>query len=277
MNTYIHAYLHRFTSARKLRHHAMSAIREGKKALAIASEFLTADGNLPAGATAANLMNHVLDEMWKKDYTVKNKIDPTEAAGAPSQIPSRPDRWVFNGYLAYAYFGCPVLVPSEKRLEVYTINEEVDFKDKEEVTVKDEVNFKEKVNFKEEMHSSFLRQQQISSLQSENQHETKTLHAAKILVHNQLLSNLKFQKHAMEMVQFYRGLGDNAAAEEAIQEVREYSREKKALKLKALQLETRDAEEVKVSTKRKNLLNALLTEQLTSQDDRVVRQKKSRP
>ena len=92
-------------TARTLSDHATSVINEVEKVLAIAIKFLHADKNLPSGSTGEDLMNHVLGEMWKKEYASKNRIDPLAELAAP--IPPRPAKWVFSGYLAYAYFGVP--------------------------------------------------------------------------------------------------------------------------------------------------------------------------
>ena len=56
--------------------------------------------------------------MWKIDNASNNKIDLT--AQPAQQIPERTDKWVFSGYLAYAFLGCPVSVPSDKILGLYT-------------------------------------------------------------------------------------------------------------------------------------------------------------
>ena len=55
-----------FITARPLSHHATSAIKEGGKALAIATKFLPKDSRLPSGVTGEDLVNFVLDEMWKR-------------------------------------------------------------------------------------------------------------------------------------------------------------------------------------------------------------------
>ena len=43
-----------------LSYHVTSAIKEEKKASAIATKFLSTDGNLPSGVTREDFMNHVL-------------------------------------------------------------------------------------------------------------------------------------------------------------------------------------------------------------------------
>ena len=56
-------------------------------------------------------MNYVLDEMWKSEHASKHKIDPQVKA---NKLPSRPEKWVFSDFLAYAYSWCPVQVPPEE-------------------------------------------------------------------------------------------------------------------------------------------------------------------
>ena len=46
----------------------------------------------------------------------KNNLIP------PTVFPARPDTWVFPGYVALAYFACPILVPSSEQLDVFTEN-----------------------------------------------------------------------------------------------------------------------------------------------------------
>ena len=101
-------------SASRLRKHALEAIKEGKKALAHALKYLPSDGNLPSGTTVNDLVKHILDEMWKDKYKRDNKSNPSLEAMEP-----RPVRWVFPGYVAFAYFGCPVLCPDGDRLAVF--------------------------------------------------------------------------------------------------------------------------------------------------------------
>ena len=162
---------------RTFSHHATSAIKEGKRALAIATKFLPADGNLPYGVTGEDIMKNVLSGMRRKDYCTKHKIDPLAELVAP--IPHRPTKRVFSGNLAYAYFGCPILVSHDRRLGVFTeggktLGKKANMGRKYKRTTKNwkEENKQQPLKRKDlaskgEVHSSLLRQQHISSLQLE--------------------------------------------------------------------------------------------------------------
>ena len=78
-------------------------MKEGKRVSAIATKFLPVDENLPSGLTGEDLMNHILDAMWNKDYCNEHKIDPLAELATP--VPCRPTKWVFIGYLVYAFLG----------------------------------------------------------------------------------------------------------------------------------------------------------------------------
>ena len=86
-------------------HHATSAIKEGKKMLAIATKFLPADRNLPSVVTGGeDVMNHILDATRKKDYCTKHKIDLLAELAA--SIPHRPTKWVFGLHIFWvSHFG----------------------------------------------------------------------------------------------------------------------------------------------------------------------------
>ena len=64
-----------------------------------------------------------------------------------------------------------------------------------------------------------LRQQQISSIQAEIKHETKTVHAEIGFVHNQIQGTVAAQENAVKMVKFYKDLGRKDTEENTINEV----------------------------------------------------------
>ena len=61
-----------------------------------------------------------LTKCEKNELASKQKIDPQVATDKP--IPSGPEKRVLSGFLAYAYFGCPVQVPPEEQLGLYAVD-----------------------------------------------------------------------------------------------------------------------------------------------------------
>ena len=86
--------------------------------MAIAAKFIPLNGELPSGKSVNNLIKHVLDEMGLVDYKDKHKNNLIP----PTVFPTRPETRVFPGYVVFAYFACPILVPSTERLAVFTKN-----------------------------------------------------------------------------------------------------------------------------------------------------------
>jgi hypothetical protein len=121
---------------------ALLTFQYGKKALAYAHAFLDSSKNLPSGEKEHDLLNHVLDEMYKEEIQGKKKIiDVLDEEGAsvdhnndsnvfPEATPSekRPDDWVFPGYVAFCLFGCPIITEESKRLANFTTGGETESK-----------------------------------------------------------------------------------------------------------------------------------------------------
>ena len=103
----------------------------------------------------------------------------------------------------------------------------------------------------------YLRQQQISNIQAEIQHEAKTVHAEKVFVNNQIQGTVTAQKNAVKMVKFYWDIGTKDAEENAISEVIEYDNQRRSLKAN-LQLQTPSPAKIMSTMKRQKLLDQLL-------------------
>ena len=86
--------------------------------MTIAAKCIPSNGELPSGKSVKDLIKHVLDKMRLVDYKDKHKNNLIP----PTVFPARPDTWVFPGYVAFAYFACPILVPSSEQLDVFTEN-----------------------------------------------------------------------------------------------------------------------------------------------------------
>jgi hypothetical protein len=98
-------------TGRTLKTHAESAHRNGKKALAIALQYLR-DGNLPSGATDEDYETHLLDQMYielkgMKDTPGSSGDDDDDDGADDSFDPAsiRPESWMFHGYMAFLLLG----------------------------------------------------------------------------------------------------------------------------------------------------------------------------
>lgn len=98
-------------SGRSILDLAKDSIKNGKKALAFAKQFLQ-NGSLPSGRNVNDLLNHVKDKMYNEEQQSKDTIKDKTSK-------KRDDKWVFNGYVAFALFACPILVEQNDRLQVY--------------------------------------------------------------------------------------------------------------------------------------------------------------
>ena len=81
-----------------------ASIKNGKKAVSLAKQFLQNNETLPSGKSIEDLLEFVNDSMWKKENTKNKDRDP---------------KWVFHGYVSFVLFGCPCLVNNDDRLGVY--------------------------------------------------------------------------------------------------------------------------------------------------------------
>jgi hypothetical protein len=206
-------------SAFRLRKHALEAIREGKKALAHAVKYLPSDGNLPSGTTVNDLVKYILDKMWIDRYISENKSNPSPEAMEP-----RPGRWVFPGYVAFAYFGCPVLCPDGERLAVFAKDaKDLDQKKKkgrrdvrkEEAasdTTKrtyESANFGNRgLNTDQEHRLSEIRQQRIMALQSQERTELFKNQGNEMALNEKFKRNHEQYKSAMDTVVLWEKLGN---------------------------------------------------------------------
>ena len=121
---------------RTLHSMALLTFQYGKKALAYAQAFLDSSKNLPSGEKEHDLLNYVLDEMYKEENHAKEKtivldgespsIDDNDSN--VTEVGKRPDDWVFPGYVAFCLFGCPLITEESNRLINFTTGGEIESK-----------------------------------------------------------------------------------------------------------------------------------------------------
>jgi len=128
-------------SGRTLMKQAEEGVKNGKKALAFAMTILDSNGNLPSGANADDLIEHVLQSMWEEQHRITldgydaidimedgDTVDDGGADEMPEDIPAddllptrpthtaaggdtrplpppRPSGWFFKGWFAFLLFG----------------------------------------------------------------------------------------------------------------------------------------------------------------------------
>jgi len=97
---------------------AQNALKHGKKALSIETS-LDVDGKLPSGWNDDDLVEHILDEMWRLLHSspvvqldedrhsedADDNDDDAAASQASLNVQERPEDWVFLGWIAYLLFG----------------------------------------------------------------------------------------------------------------------------------------------------------------------------
>ena len=265
-------------SATRLRKHALEAIREGKKALAHATKYLPSDGKLPSGTTVNDLVKHILDEMWKEKYIDLNKSNPS-----PPTMDPRPGTWVFPGYVAFAYFGCPILCPDGERLSVFAKDaKDLDKKKntgrrviRQEEAASDttkrtynSANFGNRgLNTDQELRLSELHQQRIMALQSQERTEIHKNQGKEMALNEKFKRNLEQYKSAMDTVSFWERLGKTDKMNKAVEEVEKYQRQKELLESEAEKLANTDIEETESFKKRRTLIDSLLNEEEIDDND----------
>jgi hypothetical protein len=80
-----------------------------------------------------DLLDHIMDEMYKEDAEAKKKMvtiyqkdssvmvmTTTLDLLASTNPTERPDDWVFIGYIAFCFYGCPILTEKDDRLVSFT-------------------------------------------------------------------------------------------------------------------------------------------------------------
>ena len=130
--------------------------------------------------------------MWLVDYKDKHKNNLIP----PTVFPACPDTWVFSGYVAFANFACPILVPSSERLDVFTENGKgLDKQTNTESGMRYQCEQAAGRANETETDESSLQKgvrsyQHIVALQCENDHDMKTFSENKTYLQNKYMANL---------------------------------------------------------------------------------------
>lgn len=92
---------------------AHAALRNGKKALAIAEAYLNSDGSLPSGTTADDFYEHILAEMYLARDGFTNVLSPDDEDDEAKeedevvrpQQEHREEGWFFDGWFSFVLWG----------------------------------------------------------------------------------------------------------------------------------------------------------------------------
>lgn len=97
-------------TGRLLMTHAKTALRNGKKALAIAEAWIQNNGINPSGTRDEDYQKEILDKMYIQlmgadDIGTDDSSGDDEAEAAPSSSSKRPEGWTFPGFMAFMVLG----------------------------------------------------------------------------------------------------------------------------------------------------------------------------
>ena len=95
-----------------------------KKAMAHASSFLNSKKQLPSGNFINDILDYILDEMWKQTWLLRNQRKnqnklPEGDGNNEIQRKERPKDWIFFGYLTFCMFSCPLFTEPNNRLDFF--------------------------------------------------------------------------------------------------------------------------------------------------------------
>lgn len=195
---------------------AREAVRNGKKAMAFAKSFLHDGTSLPSGKTIEDLLNHIKDEMWANEQARLQNNTNQEPA-----VKKRPSKSVFNGYVAFVLFACPILVDDTDRLQVYCRGGEKEGKSASRAVqrkkLSDERSKKRSIEgalysdrgltIDQQIKARVLSNEQVSSLQKEIRDDSRIAYQSINEIEKRIQSIISQRSQAMDLLKLYKDIG----------------------------------------------------------------------